>query len=343
MNHNYRLSFRIFFIIPFIVFLLGIFSTSVSSMTDEPQPQTGMSEEEIYVRDTVKIGIYITSIYDLLLAEQSFNTDFWMWFNYTNDSIKPMETAEISNAKDFSFVLPDVEKKDNIIWGTQKCRAVIKQLWDVRRFPYDEQYLNITIEDIVEDTSALIFIVDSANSKIDKAVILDGWRIKDFHISSGVRTYETTYGDPTLSDVSAYSSVNATITIKRKGTGLFIKLFTGVYVAFVMSMLVFFLDPIDLDPRFGLAVGAMFAAVGNKYIVDSIMPQTVALTLVDKIHGITFVYIVLCVIISLISLFYYKKGKINLSQKLDVYSFFFLLITFIIINYYFISNAIAPN
>lgn len=329
-------------LILFFILFLGVFTSSIYSMVPNQQAEPQIATEE-EARDTVKVGIYITSIYDLLLAEQSFNTEFWMWMNYTNDSIAPLETVEISNAKDFSLVLPDVEKKGNIIWGTHKCRAVIKQLWDVRNFPYDKQYLKITIEDVIKDTTALIYIADTANSKIDKMITLDGWRIKEFSISSGARTYETTYGDPELNDVSVYSSVIATITIKRKGTGLFLKLFTGVYVAFIMAMLVFFLDPVDVDPRFGLAVGGMFAAVGNKYIVDSILPQTVAFTLVDKIHGITFVYIIFCVMISLVSLFYYKKGRQEFSKKLDLLSFFCLLISFIIINYYFISNAIHPN
>ena len=38
-------------------------------------------------------------------------------------------------------------------------------------------------------------------------------------------------------------------------------------------------------PRFGLQCGCPFAVIGNKYIIDSALPESTSFTLVDTLHG----------------------------------------------------------
>ncbi|MEP7217615.1 MAG: hypothetical protein ABI876_01795 [Bacteroidota bacterium] len=292
-------------------------------------------------KDTCTIGMYILSIYDLDFPNEAFTSDFWLWALYSRDSLDPLSSAEITNAKNYNYSLPDVEKKMGVNWGTVKCKATIKQQWDVNDFPFDEQTLKIVIEDATHDTSSLVYVADTNNTKIDSSVKLNGWKISGFHVASQLSRYQTTYGDPSLGTSSTYPSVVATLKLKRDGLGLFFKLFTGVYVAFIIAIMVFFIDPVDVDPRFGLPVGAIFATVGNKYIVDSILPASVTFTLVDKIHLVTFIYILLTVVISVISLFLYKNGREAFAKKLDHYSFYLLLSTYILYSLFNIYSALT--
>jgi hypothetical protein len=290
--------------------------------------------------DVCKVGVYITSIYDLNLSENSINADFWLWFNYENDSLKPLETVEIANAKEFSFSSGSTEKKGNIVWATQKVKSVLKKQWDVTNFPFDKEKIYIEIEDAVKDTSALRYLADTLNSRLDEDIYIEGWSINKFTVKPDSKTYNTTYGDPQLHAKSTYPRITVTLEMQRKGMGLFYKLFTGVYVAFLIAVLVFFIDPVDVDPRFGLSVGGLFAAVGNKYIVDSILPETTAFTLVDKVHSLTFAFILLSIVLSVISLAYYKGGYEKISRRIDRSSFFILSAIYLIINIIFISQAI---
>lgn len=292
------------------------------------------------VPDTCKLGVYITSIYDLNMAESSFKADFWMWFNYSDTTKGYENTTEVMNSKNHEFSLTDSEVIDSINWATTKVKAELKQSWDVKNFPFEHQDLNIIIEDANNDSELLVFIADSLNSKYNKNIQLDGWKIDSFSIQSSNTTYETSYGNPSLSGNSEYSRIVATFRLSRDSVGLFLKLFTGVYVAFIISMLVFFIDPIFVDPRFGLSVGALFAAVGNKYIVDSIMPETTDFTLVDKIHSVTFMFIFLSVLISVISLNIYKKDLHKKSKKLDRISFGIITSGYVLLNVMFIVDAL---
>lgn len=198
--------------------------------------------------------------------------------------------------------------------------------WDVSCFPFDKQHLRIEIEDSEYDTSRVVYMADKMNSRIDTAFNSKEWHIENFLIHEGVRTYQTTYGNPELSGKSSYSRVVAEIIIKRNNSWIMLaKLLTGAYVAFFISCLVFFVSSENQDSRFGLCVGALFAAIGNKYIVESIVPTSTTNSLMDNVHNLTFTFILLIIVIIVISLSLFESTndqKKELSLRLDKYAFF---------------------
>lgn len=286
--------------------------------------------------DTVKIGLFVTDLYDLNLSEKRFNADFWLWLNYADSSLLPLETVEFTRAQEVNKRLDYVEEKGGVQWATLKVNGVFKAEWDVHDFPFDTQTLTIDVEESDRDAGSLVYVVDEEDSKYYDQISLKNWEIMDFGIRSSEVTYPTTYGDPTLSGKSTYSRATIFFKLKRNSQGLFFTLFTGIYVAFFISVLVFFIDPIHVDPRFGLSVGGLFAAVGNKYIVDGILPQSTSFTLVDKIHVMTYVFLLLCIVLSVISLRLWKDGKIKKSKQLDRLSFFILTSLYVLLNLIFI-------
>lgn len=86
----------------------------------------------------------------------------------------------------------------------------------------------------------------------------------------------------------------------------------------------------DLDYQWG----GLFAAIGNKYTVDSIVPLTNDLTLIAKLHNLTFMYSFIIIVISVISLKIYQskeKHSKQQSKKLDKWSFYLIFSSFIVI------------
>lgn len=289
--------------------------------------------------DTVKIGAFINDIYDINLNDKSFSIQFWVWFNYGKSELKPLETLEIPNAKEVDYSLDFTEEKNGISWAGKKVRAIVKKDWDIRRFPFDEQQMTVEFEESDKDIGTMVYVADSANTKLDPKLTLSNWNIERFEISTGSHKYQTTYGDPSLSEGSEYPHASITVFIKRKSWGLFFSLFTGLYVAFFISSLVFFLDPVDVDPRFGLSVGGLFAAVGNKYIVDSILPQSTTFTLVDKLHILTYVFLLLCIVLSVISLRIWKNGYPERSAKFDRRAYSVIVSVYVLVNIWLIYRS----
>jgi F0F1-type ATP synthase membrane subunit c/vacuolar-type H+-ATPase subunit K len=294
-------------------------------------------------KDTCKIGIYINSIYDFKIDDKSYMADFWMWINYTNDSLEFQNISEITNSKSAEFSHYTTEKKGAWNWAAQKCRAQLIHQWDVSAFPFDKQQLRIEIEDSQNDSSRIFYIADSINSKIDTSFNSTEWCIEKFSLKAGIKTYETTYGNPVLAGHSSYPRVVAEITIRRNNSWLkLVKLLTGAYVAFLISCIVFFVSNESQDSRFCLCVGGIFAAIGNKYIVESIVPSSTSNTLMDNVHTLTFIFILLITVVMIISLRLYQSGNEEMKQrshKLDKRAFYCFGTLYILINFVLVYLA----
>lgn len=294
-------------------------------------------------KDTCVVGIYINSLYDLRLDDRSFMVDFWIWQIYRNDSLNFENVIEVTKSKSAEFSHYTHEKKVGLNWVSQKCKAQMMQDWDVSRFPFDKQVLRIELEDSEYDTSQVVYKADIQNSKIDTSFNSKEWRIERFSIKEDIHTYETTYGDPGLSGKSSYPRAIAEIEIERNNSWrMLTKMLTGAYVAFLISALVFFVSSENQDSRFGLCVGGLFAAMGNKYIVESIVPSSSTSTLMDNVHNLTFMFILIIVCLIIISLRLYESDsehKRKLSLSIDKWSFFSVIILYMAINFYFIYSA----
>lgn len=257
--------------------------------------------------DTVKVGIFVTNLYDLSLTQNEFKGTFWMWFVYKDnaicegDTMRMLNQVELPNTKDFRFNSKDMEVKGGLYWETQQCWATFVQRWNVDHYPFDRQVLRIHLEDAEKDTSALIYIADKKNTVVDKALQLNGWYIDSVSIDRIDHVYNSNYGDPTMADgESVYPGVVMEIHLSRDAAGIFFKFFALAFLSFIISYLLLFVNPRLIDARLALAVGAIFGAVGNKYIVDSSLPENASLTLSDQVHIVVFGCIFIGILLSVI-------------------------------------------
>ena len=204
------------------------------------------------------------------------------------------------------------------MWCLMKMKSIMKQSWDVGDFPFDQQKLTVRVENTVFDKNHLVFKADTLGSNFDSTLTVDGWDITDFKVTTGISDYNTGFGDLNLTKPrSQYSHFDINMTLERSAWGLFFKLFMGMYIAFLISSVSFIIDPKEVEPRFALPVGGLFAAVGNKYIIDSLLPETSAFTLVDSMHMITFLAIFFTVAISALSLRWVDKGMTSKALRLN--------------------------
>ncbi|MCG9912184.1 MAG: hypothetical protein MH137_12900 [Flavobacteriales bacterium] len=260
---------------------------------------TGRSQNESEVPDTVNLGLFINSLYDMNLSSGEFTTTFWLWMTYDDDSLEIYDHLEFPDAKEAEMISKEVEKVEGKNWTSQNFKLLVNQNYDSNQFPFDVQTLKIRVEDNMYDTRRVYFKPDIAGSKLSPQINFDDWELLDFHLEPQVVKYETAYGDPSIVDGhSEYSAVDVIIKIKRKQPGLFWKYFSVVFIAFGFIFISLILPINNLDARVSLSIGGIFATVGNKYIVDSKLPESSGFSLSDQIHIYTFVAILVCLFIS---------------------------------------------
>ena len=287
--------------------------------------------------DTVKIGCYIISLHNFNFKDKEYDARFWLWMIYKNPEIRFDNNIEIPNAKSFSIneVIEDslIENGKKYKWVQMKLNCTMKQSWEISSYPFDFQNLKILVESTKYDSRDLIFVADKSGKSYDPDLIVDGWDIAKFDLRTGFSHYATTFGEKKSDSATVnYANFQMNFLLKRAAWGLFFKLFLGMYVAFAIAYVSFYINPRVSDPRFGLPVGGLFSAVGNKYIVDGYLPDTSQLTIVDWLHGLTFIMILTIIIFSAYAL--------KLEQQRRAYKKTDRIAKTIVISFYILTNLI---
>ncbi len=291
--------------------------------------------------DTVYTGICITSIHDIDFREKEYTVSLWLWLKYKNKDFDFLQNLELPQAKSVSRSFSSIDTTGNKVYILMKLQCVMKDSWEISHFPFDKQKLKLSIENSQFDSHALIFKEAKGGKHYDPAFTISGWDINGFDISSKVKTYETDFGDAGLvKPHSEYGSFTVDIVLERKAFDLFWKMFLGMYVAFLIAFVGFYIHADSVESRFGLSVGSIFAVVGNKYIIDSILPETSTFTLVDALHGITLSYIFLIIISSVYSLYLSKRDEITKAKKFDKIVSIIIFTTYLALNIFYISRAV---
>lgn len=292
--------------------------------------------------DTVKTGVYITSIHDIDFKQNEYTVNLWLWMRYKKKEFDFVQNLEIPQAKSFNKLYSTIDSSQGDYYLLMKLQCVMKDSWKIGNFPFDKQKLRLSFENSQYDANSLVFAADTVGKSYDPRFTLRGWDIDSFVVSTGLKAYETDFGDRSLSKPHMdYGSYRVRISIKRDASDLFWKMFLGMYVAFLISYICFYIHADNIDSRFGLSVGSLFAAIGNKYIIDSSLPESTQFTLVDTLHGITLLFIFLVVASSVVSLRLVKRDKLKQANRFDFMMAQVLLVLYVGLNIWLIVKAKA--
>lgn len=289
-------------------------------------------------RDTCYAGLYLKNMYDLRPEEYAYTADFWVWFNYRHKDFDPLKNIEIINAKQTAFT--DAYYADaarHMLLASETCKATLIHDWKLKNYPFDKQILQIQLEAGL-DTTKMILKPSRENFKLYKELKLPGWDIYTIKATESLTHYDSDFGEMRLKGKSSFSRITYEIEIHRKSWGLFFKLLIGLYISFFVAFLVFFVPPLR-DQRFGLSIGGLFAAVGNKYVMDNNIPSTISFSFVDKIHDLTFLFILTTLVLSVISLKMAENGRPVRAVKFDKTCARVVLIVYIFMNLTLIIEA----
>jgi len=290
--------------------------------------------------DTVKTGIYITSIHDIDFKQSEYTINLWLWLRYNNKKFDFVQNLEIPQAKSFTKSFSTIDSSNGSIYLLMKLQCVMKDSWRINNFPFDRQRLRFSIENSQFDSKSMVFATDTLGKHFDPRFTLRGWNIDSFKMSTNIKAYETAFGDSSVPiPHTEYSAFTVRLGISRDPGQLFWKMFLGMYVSFLIAYTCFYIHPDNIDSRFGLGVGSLFAAIGNKYIIDSSLPDSTSFTLVDTLHGITLFFIFAVITSSALSLMLIKADKLQQARRINLVLAQVVLLVYVALNVYFIMKA----
>jgi hypothetical protein len=291
--------------------------------------------------DTVQVGAYVLSVHDINFRDKEYTARFWLWFLYDNPEFDFAKQLDMPTAKSFDQSPPINDSLNGHLYSIMKMKATMKEKWNVEDFPFDQQHLSMQIENTQYDIGSLVFKPDLKGSRFSHTEAIDGWTIRDFKVSTRTNLYETGFGDSSPGrNPQTFSAFLVEMNLERNALGLFMKIFLGMYIAFLIAMISFAPEPWEHDARFGLPVGGLFAAVGNKYIIDSILPESSTFTLVDTLHTLTFLSIFSILLVSAICLRLYDNGKKEECLRLNKIGSRAVALLYVLANVVFVGLAV---
>lgn len=108
---------------------------------------------------------------------------------------------------------------------------------------------------------------------------------------------------------------------------IYLRNFQALFASVAIAFIVFFIRPIHVDPRFGLGIGAFFAAIANNISVGTSLAPIHRFTLTAMVNALGLATIFLTLVQSAISLYIEDTmGREKLHRFFDKVSFTVFLI-----------------
>ncbi len=292
---------------------------------NEPDPAV-TAAEIVDTQDAtqVSVGIYLERIPSLSMKEMVWTVVFDVWFRWRGPSSSPAENLVVVNGSIESKERQAEHHDGEDHYERYQMEAKITKSFSTKQFPLDEHLLLLALENGESVRQRMVFVPDTENSNTSSRVVVPGYVLSNWSLIEKPHSYKSTRGDPRLisPSKSTFSQIRFGLNLGRSGWGLYLKMFQALYVAVAIAFLSCFIKPTYVDPRFGLGVGALFAAVTNFYLVNSFVPDTGELALADVVNLLGTLTILVTLVESTFSLYLYDIcGEQDLSKRLDRMSF----------------------
>ena len=171
--------------------------------------------------------------------------------------------------------------------------------WTLRDYPFDTQKLSVEYHTRM-DTSIVQFEFHEEWPWVnDLTLLAEGFTVDSSSITEDIALYGANEIESFADGERAETMQSQIITIhlSRNGSFLYFKLFFGAILSFIISLLAFFISKAEFESRITLCIGSIFGAIGNKYFVESSMPDVQVLTKADMINNTLIVLVIVNIFI----------------------------------------------
>ena len=285
--------------------------------------------------DTINVGYYVDDIYDINYVKGTYRITLFAWVTSYTVKYNFNEYLDIHHAIDKKIELimldsTNIIKGRKLYWSEVRLNLEVLQKFDIRRFPFDKQNINLGLEFTYNDPKILKINFSEKNS-ITPNLIPNDWRILTSNYSLKPFHYNTNFGDESVESFD-FNVLNINYSFGRESVTLFIKLFIALFISFLIACSSIFLPNFRTESKIAMIIGGLFGSITNKYITDSLLPINNTWNLSDKIHTLTIVYLLLLSIYSI----YEQRKKLKDNFNQDVFVFLLIIISYIISITYFI-------
>ena len=177
---------------------------------------------------------------------------------------------------------------DGSVSSHLNASVLLQANYDLRRFPFDRQQLELVVESFVWDANQLRFVPDTEMTGFAEDFDIPEWTI------TGVRADVSTVG--VIRSTEPFSRLTLTIDVERKSGFYLWKVLLPLFIIVALSWSIFWM----VDERFGIRVRSsatgILTVVAYQFVAGQNLPRVGYLTLIDKIMVISFLLLAITVL-----------------------------------------------
>ncbi len=298
-------------------------STSTATPVSTPSPAAATP---------VAVNVLINHVGDFSLREGRWDTDFDISFRWKGDAIDPGATFRIVNGEILNRQKEVSETFDGKRYERYNVRARMQQAFDPARFPFSDAALLVGMEDTSHDARAMRYRVYESGITVGGRALSTGLKVTKTYAGTKLYNYGPMDGTPSAEGGEVHSRFLFAMFVEPRGREIYTKMFQALFASVAIALVVFFIKPTFVDPRFGLGVGAFFAAIGNNIFLVTLLPPADRVTLTDMVNLIGLVTIFLTLVQSTISLHFCDTDRWRLSRFFDRLCFPLFILGYLIVN-----------
>ena len=208
---------------------------------------------------------------------------------------------------------------------------------DLRRFPFDNQKLQLFFQVFLYNQGQLVLVPDEDHAATwNQNIGIAQWENDGFQFSE--RTIDLTMLNGRKQKKSEFV---ATVNIKRLPMHFLFSTILPLVVLVCLSWTVFWLDDEAVSNRINISFIGILSVVAYYFVIQNNIPNISYLTLIDAFIIVTFFFLAASVIVSLIVDKLNRAGKSQIGDKIDyrsrwVFPTSYLLISVLIVVFFFI-------
>lgn len=283
----------------------------------------------------VMVALSMNRLGEFDLKQARWTADFTLSFRWRGDVVKSMADFRIVNGQTLRQ-----EQRESYLRGTQHYEeyhvvARMTSAFDAARFPFSDESLLIQMEDANRAAGTLRFVADVDNTQVSAEAMPRTLQLSKF--MTGVNNSSISFAQikpaPDAATTQRYSRYYFAMLVTTASLQIYLKMFQALFASVAITFIVFFVKPLHVNPRFGLPVGAFFAAVSNNVYVSTLLPPSDQLTLVDMVNTVGLLTIFLVTVQSAVSLYILDTlGRPQLSRFFDRVFFVVFLLGYLSLN-----------
>jgi len=252
----------------------------------------------------VIVGAYINDIQELDFKTNNYAIDLYVWFRWKGGDANPSKTMEFMNRfasddnrrdelYDEPQVMPDGSRYDII-----RYQGRFSTKFPLEKYPFDTQYLTITMEDTLAGADAQIYVPDAEGGgvTINPSITLPGFTVGKPEVRVVSKPYPTNFGDLSEPEATDYSRLTLSIPVSRPVVAMAIKTFVPIVLIVICAALVFFVRPRYVEARIGLGITALLTLVALQITSGASLPDVDYLMMIDKIYLLAYLFIIVALV-----------------------------------------------